>query len=135
MLSFIVKQLIFYLMLLKISCLTIYGEKISDDVKQLSFEIAAKHKVTIKHMETDKDHIHYMIETDPTIRLSDFIRTIKSYTTFHIWKIHEPILKKHFWKELTFWTKGYFVCSIGNISEASLKKYIEEQNRPPSSIS
>ena len=58
------------------------SEKISDDVKQLSFEIAAKHKLTIKHMETDKDHIHYMIKTDPIIRLSDFIRTIKSYTTF-----------------------------------------------------
>ena len=28
--------------------------------------LCQKHKVIIKYMETDKDHIHYMIETEPT---------------------------------------------------------------------
>ena len=77
------------------------SKQISDDIKQLS--------------------------TDPTIRLSDLVRTLKSYTTFHIWKSHEPVLRKHFWKELTFWTDGYFICSVSNVSEVMLKKYIESQ--------
>ena len=34
-------------------------ERISDDIKQLSYEICQKHHVVIKYMETDKDHIHY----------------------------------------------------------------------------
>ena len=100
---------------------------ISDDIKQLSYEICLKHNVIIKHMETDKDHIHYMIETEPTMALSDLVRTLKSYTTFHVWKRYEIFLRKHFWKERTFWTDGYFICSIGNVSEETLKKYIEEQ--------
>ncbi|MCI9665568.1 MAG: IS200/IS605 family transposase, partial [Lachnospiraceae bacterium] len=25
----------------------------------------------------------------------------------------------------TFWTDGYFACSVGNVSEEMLKKYIE----------
>ena len=37
-------------------------KQISDDIKQLSYEICQRHKVVIKYMETDKDHIHYMIE-------------------------------------------------------------------------
>ena len=36
-------------------------------------------------------------------------------------------LRKHFWKEHTFWTDGYFACSVGNVSEGMLKKYIENQ--------
>ena len=36
-------------------------------------------------------------------------------------------LRKHFWKEHTFWTDGYFVCSVGNVSEEMLRKYIENQ--------
>ena len=40
---------------------------ISDDIKQFSYEICSKHNVTIHEMETDKDHIHYMIETEPNI--------------------------------------------------------------------
>ena len=34
---------------------------------------------------------------------------------------------KQFWKEHTFWTDGYFACSVGNVSEEMLKRYIENQ--------
>lgn len=51
----------------------------------------------------------------------------KSYITYHIWKHHKNYLSKHFWKENTFFTDGYFICSIGNISEKQLRKYIENQ--------
>ena len=32
----------------------------------------------------DKDHIHYMIETEPTMSVSKIVNLIKSYTTYHI---------------------------------------------------
>ena len=60
------------------------SQNIADDIKQLSYEICNKHNVTIKKMETDKDHIHYMIETRPNINLSNFVRTMKGYITYHI---------------------------------------------------
>lgn len=81
----------------------------------------------IKKMETDKDHIHYLIETEPTISISKIVNLMKSYTTYHIWQLHQKYLSRHFWKEHTFWTDGYFVCSIGNVSEKMLKAYIENQ--------
>jgi len=102
-------------------------QNVSDDIKQFSYEICNKHNVIIHEMEADKDHIHYMIETDPTINLSNIVRTMKSYTTYHIWRLHKAYLSKHFWKENTFWTDGYFICSIGNVSEKQLKKYIKNQ--------
>lgn len=43
-----------------------------------------RHNVNIAYMETDKDHIHYMIETEPNINLSNLVRTMKSYTTYLI---------------------------------------------------
>lgn len=78
-------------------------------------------------METDKDHIHYMIETEPTISISKIVNLIKSYTTFHIWEKCNAFLSKHFWKERTFWTDGYFICSIGTVSEKTLAEYIKNQ--------
>ena len=97
---------------------------IANDIKQLSYDICSEHNVIIKEMEVDKDHIHFMIETEPNINLSNLARTIKSYTTYHIWKLHKTYLSKHFWKEHTFWTDGYFICSIGNVSEKTLRNYI-----------
>ena len=102
-------------------------KQISDDIKQFSYEIYQKHKVIIRYMETDKDHIHYMIETEPTMSISKIVNLMKSYTTYHIWKKYPNDLRKHFWKEHTFWADGYFACSVGNVSEEMLQKYIENQ--------
>lgn len=103
------------------------NNQISDDIKQFSYNICKKHNINIKYMETDKDHIHYMIETKPNMNLSIFIKTIKSYTTYNIWKKYDNFLKQYFLKEHTFWTDGYFICSIGNVSEETLKNYIKNQ--------
>ena len=80
------------------------SKQISDDIKQFSYEICQKHKVIIRYMETDKDHIHYMIATEPTMSISKIVNLMKSYTTYHIWKKYSHYLRKHFWKEHTFWT-------------------------------
>lgn len=49
---------------------TFVSQQIAYDVKVLSTEICEKHEISIKYMEVDKDHIHYMIETRPNINLS-----------------------------------------------------------------
>lgn len=36
-------------------------------------------------------------------------------------------LKRHFWKENTFWTDGYFCSTIGEVSSKTLEKYIQNQ--------
>ena len=45
-------------------------KKLSDDIKNLSYEICNKHNIKLKYLETDKDHIHYMIEVEPSISIS-----------------------------------------------------------------
>jgi putative transposase len=66
---------------------------ISDDIKSLSKDIWDKNNILIKYMETDKDHIHYMIETIPNISISKIVKLIKWHTTCHIWKIIIVCLK------------------------------------------
>lgn len=72
-------------------------------------------------------NIYYMIETEPAMSISKIVNLMKSYTTYHIWERYPNYLRKHFWKEHTFWTDGYFACSVGNVSEEMLRKYIENQ--------
>ena len=40
------------------------------------FEICQKHGVIIKYMETDKDHIHYMLETESVMFISKIVNLI-----------------------------------------------------------
>ena len=96
-------------------------------VKTLSRVICDIHHVIIHQMETDKDHIHYLIETPPTIAISDLVRLLKSYTTHHLWQQHSNYLTKYLWKEHTFWTDGYFAASVGTISSETIQAYIANQ--------
>jgi putative transposase len=52
---------------------------------------------------------------------------LKQQTTFNAWKNYEAYLKKHFWKEKTLWSDGYFVCSTGDASTQTIQEYIKNQ--------
>ena len=101
--------------------------RLGNDVKQLMYDIANRYHFRIVEMEVDKDHIHLLIHYEPKMSILEIARLLKQMTTFHIWKQHEKYLAKHFWKERTFWSDGYFACSIGNVSRETIQKYIQEQ--------
>lgn len=45
-----------------------------------------------------------------------------------MWKKHRQYLLKYFWNgEHHLWTRGYFCSTIGDISEQTLKEYIERK--------
>jgi putative transposase len=96
-------------------------------MKQLLFEISQEKGFTIDTMQSDIDHIHILVDIPPTLSAFQIVHQLKQLSTFRIWKKYATELKKHFWKERTFWSDGYFVCSTGDASTETIRKYIEEQ--------
>ena len=92
-------------------------------------QIEEKYNFRVELMETDKEHIHLLIDYDPKVSvLLQIVRRLKQETTFELWKVHESYLKKYFWKERTFWSDGYFACSIGkSTSYDTIQEYIKNQ--------
>ena len=37
-------------------------------------------------METDKDHIHFLVEYDATDRVCDIVKVVKLETTYYLWQ-------------------------------------------------
>jgi putative transposase len=95
-------------------------------MKSAMLKIAEKSNFRIKEMETDRDHIHLMIESVPKLSPLQIVRRLKQESTYRIWREY-PQLQKSFWKERTFWSDGYFCCSIGNASINTVRRYIESQ--------
>ncbi len=100
---------------------------IADDVKQRIYDICHMKGYGIIAMETDKDHIHFLISYDTTDRVCDIVKIIKQETTYHLWKKYPNFLSKQYWKRKIFWSDGYFACSIGEVSSTTIQKYIESQ--------
>ena len=89
--------------------------------------IADKTDFEIEIMETDKDHVHFLIRYIPRLSISSMVRKLKQESTFAIWQKHKMILSKNLWAEKTFWSDGYFVCSIGEASPDTVAEYIRSQ--------
>ena len=100
---------------------------IADDVKQKIFDIANTRGYEIIAIETDKDHIHFLLSYDTTDRVSDIVKIVKQETTYHLWQKYSSVLSKQYWKEKISWSDGYFACSIGEVSSATIQKYVESQ--------
>lgn len=100
---------------------------VADDVKQKIYNICNTKNWEIIAMETDKDHIHFLISYDTTDRVCDIVKIIKQETTYCLWQKYKTFLSKQYWKKKVFWSDGYFACSIGEVSSATIQKYIESQ--------
>ncbi|CAK0773844.1 transposase [Gammaproteobacteria bacterium] len=100
--------------------------KYGDWMKQTMIQIAKESDFSIKEIEVDCDHIHLMIESEPKLSPLQIVRRLKQLSTTRIWA-EFPELKKYFWRKHTFWSDGYFCCSIGNASIETVKHYIENQ--------
>lgn len=72
------------------------------------------------------DHIHRFVSTKPTVAPTDVIRTFKSISAIEVFK-RLPRLKRFYSRSGSLWSKGYFVSSVGKVSEETVKRYIQEQ--------
>ena len=89
--------------------------------------IASNSDFEIEIFESDIDHIHFLIRYIPRLSVTSIVRKLKQESTVAIWKLQKNILSKNFWKEHTFWSDGYFVCSIGEASPETVRQYILSQ--------
>ena len=97
------------------------------DIKQIMQDIAASSSFNIEVMETDKDHLHMLASSEPKLSPLQIVRRLKQISTSVIWKKYENRLRHIFYREKTFCTDGYFVSSIGNVSQETIRNYIENQ--------
>lgn len=101
--------------------------KFGDFIKKEFYRIESISDFNIVEMEVDVNHIHILVKYKPKISILQIVRKLKQVSTINIWKLHQEELKTHFWKENTFWSDGYFACSIGNVSKETIEKYIRNQ--------
>lgn len=76
-------------------------------------------------METDKDHVHILLSYKPDVKVSIIVKELKQYSAYQMWLHYSDILQTVYWKKETLWSDGYFACSIGQVSQDIIEKYIQ----------
>lgn len=75
---------------------------------------------------TDNNHVHFLVQSVPTMSATRIITIIKSLTAREIFRIH-PEVKKELWGG-EFWSDGYFVNTVSKFGdENTISKYVKNQ--------
>lgn len=98
-----------------------------DAVKQYLFDTCVKNHWYVKRMETDQDHVYILLQYNPTDSITHIVSILKQHSTYLSWQQHSALLKQHYWKKHVLWSDSYFAASIGTVSQAVIKRYIENQ--------
>ena len=100
---------------------------LNEDMKTILENITNNSDFSIEVMESDINHIHFLIRYIPRLSVSSIVRKLKQESTKQIWTLYSDVLSQEFWLEKTFWSDGYFACSIGESSPETIREYILNQ--------
>ena len=99
-------------------------EQIKADVREIIKKLCEYKKVEIIEGAVCIDHVHICVSVPPKISVSEFMGYLKGKSALMIFDKYPD--KGGKWNR-TFWARGYYVATVGNITEEAIKRYIKEQ--------
>jgi putative transposase len=104
----------------------VFSHKVDKSLKEICLEISKRYQVYFLEIGTDKNHVHFLLQSVPTYSPTKIVTMLKSLTAVKIFKKH-PEVKKELWGG-EFWSDGYFVNTVSKFGdEETITKYVKEQ--------
>lgn len=73
------------------------------------------------------NHIHLVVKCKPSLSPEQIVRRLKQLSTVALWNIKEDHLKKFYWDRKIVWSSGYFVSTVGAVSDKVVLEYVKNQ--------
>lgn len=109
----------------------LYGQ-VKTDVREIIQTLCGYKGVEIVSGAVCIDHVHLCVSIPPKMSVSSFMGYLKGKkhkqcagTLLMIYDWPPELQNK--WNK-AFWARGYYVATIGNLTEEAIKKYIAEQS-------
>ena len=79
-----------------------------------------------------KDHVHMLLDLPTSMSAGKAMQLLKGRTS-HMLQDEFPQLKKRYWGQ-HLWARGYYYGSVGEVTEETIKEYIENQGEEEEKI-
>ena len=95
-------------------------------LKTICIEISKRYELHFLEIGTDKDHVHFLIQSVPMYSITKIVTLLKSITAREIFR-RVPEIKKVLWGG-EFWSDGYFVNTVSKFGdESTITEYVKKQ--------
>jgi len=92
-------------------------------LKEIIHDVCHDLEAELFEIESDKDHVHLLVEIDPQFGIHKLIKRMKGVSS----RILRQEFKHLTTKFPTLWTNSYFVSTVGGAPLEQVKKYIQNQ--------
>jgi REP element-mobilizing transposase RayT len=107
----------------------VFDEEVDGVLKDVCLGIEQRYQVKFLEIGTDKDHVHFLVQSVPTYSVTKLVTLIKSLTAREVFR-RCPKVKKQLWGG-EFWTDGYFASTVGKHGDESMiGNYVKNQGKP-----
>jgi len=107
----------------------VFTDAVSQSLKDVCLELDPAYEVVFLEIGIDEDHVHFLLQTVPNIRLSTLVSKIKSITAKFIFANYKEV-KTFLWGG-RFWTSGYYINSVGKYGDLHMiTNYVAKQGIP-----
>ena len=108
----------------------VFTDEVDQVLKTVCLEIASRYEIVFIEIGTDRDHVHFLVQSVPSYSPTKVVRIIKSLTAREIFA-RVPSVKQNLWGG-QFWTDGYYVSTVGQQgSEDTIRQYVRQQGNEP----
>ena len=105
---------------------TVFDTDVDNVLNEVFLDIEKRYQVKFLEIGTDKDHVHFLVQSIPTYSVTKIVTIIKSITAREIFR-RCPQVKKKLWGG-EFWTDGYFTSTVGKHGDENMiGKYVKNQ--------
>ena len=101
---------------------------VDEVLKEVCLAIAQRYQIKFLEIGSDKDHVHFLVQSTPTYSVTKIVTLVKSLTAREVFA-RCPEVKKQLWGG-EFWTDGYFAGTVGKHgNERMIGNYVKEQGQ------
>ena len=98
--------------------------KLKERLEGLLYDKCLELDIEILSVAIEPDHVHLFINGRPDLAPAQIMHRLKGYTARILRQEYSELMKLP-----SMWTRSYFVSTAGNVSSATIQKYIEAQGK------
>ena len=104
----------------------VIDENVDKIIKETCVEISKRYEIYFLEIGTDKDHVHFLIQSVPRYSPTQIVRIVKSITAKEVFA-KCPEVKKKLWGG-EFWSDGFYVATVSEHgNEKVIANYVKNQ--------
>lgn len=104
----------------------VIDKKVDQVIKETCIEISKRYPIYFLEIGSDKDHVHFLIQSVPTYSPTQIAKTVKSITAKEVFS-KCPDVKEKLWGG-EFWSGGFYVATVSEHgNEEVIANYVKNQ--------